>query len=86
VRGLVSGELHPVEQREQMRDGVAFGAGECPGQWNAAAVYEEVLLAAAAAPADRAWTRLRATFSPAHGRSRRSPVTTRSLRRMRLGD
>ena len=53
---------HPVEQSEQLSDVVAVAAGERPGQRDAAAVYEEMLLAAAAAPVDRAGTRLRAPF------------------------
>jgi hypothetical protein len=53
---------HLVEQREQLGDVVAITAGERPGEREAAAVYEEVLLAAAAAPVDRAGTRLRAPF------------------------
>jgi hypothetical protein len=53
---------HAVEQREQLGDVVAVAAGERPGQRDAASVYEEMLLAAAAAPVDRAGTRLRAPF------------------------
>jgi len=49
---------HPVEQRQQLRDVVAVAAGQCPGQRQAAAVYEEVLLAACPAPVDRAGTGL----------------------------
>ena len=53
---------HPVEQREQLSDVVAVAAGQRPGQRQPATVYEEMLLAAAAAPVDRAGTRLRAPF------------------------
>jgi hypothetical protein len=45
------------EQREQLR---------CPGQWDAAAVYEEVLLAAAAAPVDFACTWLESAIARDH--------------------
>ena len=53
---------HPIEQREQLGDVVAVAARKRPGQRDAAAVYEEMLLAAAAAPVDRAGTCLRAPF------------------------
>ncbi len=53
---------HQVDQSEQLRDVVAVAARECPGERDAAAVYEQVLLAATAAPVDRAGTRLRAPF------------------------
>ena len=53
---------HPIEQREQLGDVVAVAAGQRPGQRDAAAVYEEMLLAATPAPVDRAGTRLRAPF------------------------
>jgi hypothetical protein len=53
---------HPVEQREQLGDVVAVAAGERPGQRDAAAVYEEMLFAAAPAAVDGARTRLRAPF------------------------
>ena len=53
---------HPVEQRQQLSDVVAVAAGQRPGQRQAAAVYEEVLLAARPAPVDRAGTGLRAPF------------------------
>ena len=72
---------HAVEQLEQLGDVVAVAAGERPRQRDAAAVYEEMLLAAAPAPVDRAGTRLRAPFSLARGSSRRSLATTRSRRR-----
>ena len=49
---------HPVEQREQLGDVVAVAAGERPGQRHAAAVYEQVLLAAATASVDGARTGL----------------------------
>jgi hypothetical protein len=53
---------HPVEQLEQLGDVVAVAAGERPGERNTAAVYEQVVLAAATAPVDRAGTRLSAPF------------------------
>ena len=53
---------HSVQQREQLGDVVAVAAGERPGKRQPAAVYEEMLLAAAAAPVDRAGTCLRAPF------------------------
>ena len=51
-----------VEQLEQLGDVVAVAAGERPRERDATAVYEEMLLAAATAPVDRAGTRLRAPF------------------------
>ena len=60
--GATANRRHPIEQRKQLGDVVAVGAGECPRERDAAAVYEEVLLAAAAAPVDRAGARLRAPF------------------------
>jgi len=48
---------HPVEQLEQLGDVVAVAAGERPGEWDAAAVHEQVVLAACAASIDRAGTR-----------------------------
>src|SRR5439155_10939593 len=71
---------HPVEQREQLRDVVAVGAGECPGERDTAAVYEEMLLAPAAAAVDRLGPVCEPPFSPAPGWSRRSPATNRSPR------
>jgi hypothetical protein len=60
--GATANGRHAVEQFEQLGDVVAVAAGERPGERDAAAVYEEMLLAAAAAPVDRAGTRLRAPF------------------------
>jgi hypothetical protein len=51
-----------VEQFEQLRDVVAVGRGERPGERQPAAVYEDVVLAAAPAAVDRAGTGLRAPF------------------------
>jgi hypothetical protein len=51
-----------IEQCEQLRDVVAVSAGQRPGERDAPAVYEQVLLAAATAPVDGAGTRLRAPF------------------------
>lgn len=53
---------HSVEQLDQLGDVVAVAAGERPGERDAAAVYEEVVLAASTAPVDRAGTRFRAPF------------------------
>ena len=53
---------HAVEQLDQLGDVVAVAAGERPGEWDAAAVYEEVMLAAVSAAIDGAWTRFRAPF------------------------
>ena len=53
---------HPVEQFEQLGDVVAVAACECPGERDAAAVYEEVVLAARPAAIDGAGTRFRAPF------------------------
>jgi hypothetical protein len=56
--GATANRRHAVEQFEQLGDVVAVAAGERPGERDAAAVYEQMLLAAAAAPVDRAGTRL----------------------------
>src|SRR5215207_7572383 len=53
---------YPIEQRQQLRDVVAVTAGQRPGQRQPAAIYEEMLFAPAAAPVDRAGTRLRTPF------------------------
>lgn len=53
---------HPVEQFEQLGDVVAVAAGERPGERDAAAVYEQVVLAARAAAVNGAGTRLGAPF------------------------
>ena len=53
---------HQVEQGEELRDVVAVAAGQRPGQRQAASVYEQMVLAAATAPVDGAWARLRAPF------------------------
>lgn len=47
---------HAVEQFEQLRDVVAVAAGERPGKRDAAAVYEQVVLAAGPATVDPAGT------------------------------
>ncbi len=60
--GAAADGWHAIEQREQLRDVVAVTAGERPGQRDAAAVYEEMMLTATAASVDRAGTRLRAPF------------------------
>jgi hypothetical protein len=53
---------HSVEQSEQLGDVVAVAAGERPGERDAAAVYEQVVLAAPAAAIDGAGTCFRAPF------------------------
>ena len=53
---------HPVEQFEQLGDVVAVAAGERPSERDAAAVYEQVVLAAPPAAIDGAGTRFRAPF------------------------
>ena len=53
---------HGVEQRDQLSDVVAVAAGQAPGEWEAAAVDEEVMLGARPAAIDRAWTGLAAPF------------------------
>jgi hypothetical protein len=53
---------HAVEQLDQLGDVVAVAAGERPGERDAAAVYEEMMLAPPAAAIDRAGTRFRAPF------------------------
>jgi hypothetical protein len=60
--GAAANGWHPPEQLEQLGDVVAVCAGECPGKRDAAAVYEEVVLAAAPAAVDRAGTGFRAPF------------------------
>ena len=51
-----------IQEGEQLGDVVAVAAGERPGKRQAAAVYEEMLLAAAPATVDWAGTGLRAPF------------------------
>jgi hypothetical protein len=53
---------HPVEELEQLGDVVAVAAGECPGERDPTAVYEEVVLAASSPTIDGAGTRFRAPF------------------------
>jgi hypothetical protein len=53
---------HAVEQLQQLGDVVAVAAGKRPRQRHAAAVYQEVVLAAATTPVDRAGTRFLAPF------------------------
>jgi hypothetical protein len=60
--GAAAHRRHAVEQLEQLGDVVAVAARECPRERDAAAVYEEVLLATRAAAVDRAGARLRAPF------------------------
>jgi hypothetical protein len=45
-----------VEQRQQLGDVVAVAAGQRPGEREPAGLYEQVVLAAATAPVDRART------------------------------
>ena len=53
---------HLVEQRDQLGHVVAVAARERPGQRQPAAVYEEMLFAAAAAPVDGAGADFLAPF------------------------
>jgi hypothetical protein len=53
---------HTIEQLEQLRNVVAVPAGERPGERDTAAVYEEMVFAAATAPVDRARACLEAPF------------------------
>jgi hypothetical protein len=53
---------HSVEQLEQLGDVVAVAACERPGKRGAAAVYEQVVLAACSAAIDWAGTRFPAPF------------------------
>jgi hypothetical protein len=53
---------HAVEQLDQLGDVVAIAAGQRPGERDAAAVYEEVVLAASPAAINGAGTRLCAPF------------------------
>ena len=53
---------HSVEQLQQLGDVVAVTAGERPGERDAAAVYEQVVLAAGSAAVNRAGTRFGAPF------------------------
>jgi hypothetical protein len=53
---------HAVEQFQQLGDVVAVAAGKRPGQWDPAAVYEQVVLAACSAAVDGAGTRFGAPF------------------------
>jgi hypothetical protein len=53
---------HPVEQLDKLGDVVAVAAGERPRERDAAAVYEQVVLAAGSAAIDRAGARFRAPF------------------------
>ena len=60
--GPASDGWHPLEQFDKLGDIVAVAAGERPGERDPAAVYEEVVLAPAAAAIDGAGTRFRAPF------------------------
>ena len=53
---------HTIEQLQQLSHVVAVAAGERPGQRDAAAVYEQMVLAACSAAIDGAGTRFRAPF------------------------
>jgi hypothetical protein len=60
--GSAADRWHPVEQLEQLGDVVAVAAGECPGKWDPAAVYEQVVLTPRSAAINGAGTRFRAPF------------------------
>ena len=51
-----------IEQLEKLGHVVAVGGGQRPGERQPAAIYEQVVLAAAPAPVDRAGTGFRAPF------------------------
>jgi hypothetical protein len=51
-----------VDQLDQLSDVVAVAGGQRPGERDAAAVYEQMVLAAASAAVNRAGTRFRAPF------------------------
>jgi hypothetical protein len=51
---------HPIQQIDQLGDVVAVAAGERSGERHAAAVYEQMVLAAPAPAIDRTGTRFRA--------------------------
>jgi predicted alpha-1,6-mannanase (GH76 family) len=53
---------HSLEQVEELGDVVAVGAGERPGERDAAGVYEEMVLASAPAAVNRAGTCFGAPF------------------------
>jgi hypothetical protein len=53
---------YSLEQLDELGDVVAVAAGERPGERDAAAVYEEMVLAAGPAAIDGAGTRFRAPF------------------------
>jgi hypothetical protein len=60
--GTAANRGDAVEQREQLGDVVAVGSCQRPGERQAAAVYEEVVLAARTTPVDRAGADFRAPF------------------------
>jgi hypothetical protein len=60
--GAATDRWDTVEQFEQLGDVVAVGRRQRPGERQPVAVYEEVVLAAATAPVDRAGTGFRAPF------------------------
>jgi hypothetical protein len=53
---------HPVEQFQKLGDVIAVAARDRPGERNATAVYEEMMLAAPSTAIDRAGARFRAPF------------------------
>ena len=59
---LAAHRRHAVDERHELGDVVAVAAGDRPGERDPAAVYEEVVLAPAAAAIDGAGTRFRAPF------------------------
>ena len=60
--GAAANRWYPVEQLQQLRDVVAVSGGQRPGERQTAAVYEQVVLAAAPAAVNRARTCLGAPF------------------------
>ncbi len=60
--GASTDRRHPIEQIDKLGDVVAVGGGQRPGERQPAAIYEEMVLAAAPTPIDRAGTRFRAPY------------------------
>lgn len=59
---LAAHRWYALDERHELGDVVAVAAGERPGERDAAAVYEQVVLAARAAAVNGAGTRLGAPF------------------------
>ena len=75
---------HQVEQRQQLRDVVAVAAGERPRQRQAAAVYEEMVLAPTPPPAaSRATAATRSSRSRSRAPAAAAPSRSRCAARTR---